>query len=123
MKKVYAILAVTAVMLMLTIGISQAREKQIYIVHEDMPEWATQTVNGTHFWFTDRYAYGVGIAPPMKNSSLQRTTAGNRARVAVVTGLRIGATISGSEIRYFWKHPETGELYALARMPIAIVPK
>lgn len=123
MKKTYAILAAAAVILMLTIGISQAKEKQIYIVHEDMPEWATQTVNGTHYWFTDQYAYGVGIAQPMKNSSLQRITAGNRARTAIATRLNLGSKINGSEIRHFWKNPETGDLYALARMPIKIEPK
>lgn len=123
MKKAYAILAVAAVILMLTISMSEAKEKQIYIIHEDMPEWAIQTVNGTHYWFTDRYAYGVGIAPPMKNRHLQKTTAENRARNTLITGLRTHKVFSGmTEIRDTWKDPDTKKVYALARTPIKIIP-
>lgn len=122
MKKIVCgILVVMAVML--TVSVSHAEGKNIYIVHEDMPKWVEQTIgsNPTHYWFTSTHAYGVGVVKPMKNRSLQRTTAENRARAVLLKGL--GVTRGNFvEIRGVWEDPDTRALYALARVKIDIIP-
>lgn len=120
MKK---LLFAVAVFLLL---VPAANAKDIYIVHEDMPEWATMTVGlkPTPYWFTNQYAYGVGIAPLMKNKALARTTAANRAREILIKGLKENPVIgiNAIEIREFWTNPDNGKVYALARTPIKIIP-
>lgn len=125
MKKVLGVAFALLTVMVLTVSTSHAKEKQIYIIHGDTPSWVIETIgkNAKTYWFTDQYAYGVGIAPPMKNRSLQRITAENRARAALISGLRANPIINGIvEIRDTWRNPDNGKEYALVRTSIKIVP-
>lgn len=122
MKK---ILGMVMLAVLLTVSISHAEGKNIYVVHEDTPKWVEQTLgsNGTDHWITEQYAYGVGVVPKMKNRSLQRTAAGNRARNVLLKNFgQTEGVLRGTEIRHIWEDPSTGKIHALARMPIKIVP-
>ena len=91
--------------------------------------------------------HGVGMAPPMGDTSLQKSTADNRARAEVARILQtfVDSTLndytasvgdsadmniereirtatklalSGSRILGHWKHEETGDIYAFAELSI-----
>src|SRR3989344_5624093 len=112
MKKIFRVIAVVFLLATATASTSYGK---IWIVPDNMPEWAINALDNQAYWFTDQYAYGVGVAPPMKNYSLQRTTAENRARAALLKGLGITKE-STVEIRDVWKDPDTHKIYALARV-------
>lgn len=116
MKKILGVLLLMFALVMTT-GVSHGA---IWIVPTDMPEWAVSGLNGTHYWFTDQYAYGVGVSSPAENSP--QSTAENRARVALITGLRVKMVVNTIEIRRVYIDPHTKKVYALARMPIKIIP-
>lgn len=125
MKKILSVVFALLTAMVLTVSASQAKEKQIYIIHEDTPSWVIETIgkNAKTYWFTDQYAYGVGIAPPMKNSHLQMSTAESRARTNLTNGLRTNGVISSvAEVRGHWKDPDTKKAYILVRTPIKIIP-
>ncbi|MEK7493669.1 MAG: hypothetical protein AAB630_00780 [Patescibacteria group bacterium] len=117
MKKILGVLLLMLT-LVVTTGVSHGA---IWIVPTDMPEWAVNGLNGTHYWFTDQYAYGVGVSSPTENSSPQ-STAKSRARVALITGLQVKMAVNAIEIRRVYIDPYTKKVYALARMPIKVVP-
>ncbi len=91
--------------------------------------------------------HGVGMAPPMGDTSLQKSTADNRARAEIARILQtyVDSTLndytasvgdsadmniereirtatqlalSGSRILGHWKHEETGDIYAFAELSI-----
>ncbi len=91
--------------------------------------------------------HGVGMAPPMGDTSLQKSTADNRARAEIARILQtfvdsaindytasVGDSadmnvereirtatklaLSGSRILGHWKHQETGDIYAFAELSI-----
>lgn len=111
---------------------------------EDAPDWVDQ---GTQAVSDEdgRYIQGIGMAPPMGDLALQRTTAENRARAEIArvlstfvdstmndyigqsgdaTSSSVDRTIrsttqlalSGAKVIGHWKSPETGNLFAFARM-------
>ncbi|MBI5913706.1 hypothetical protein HY839_04710 [Candidatus Azambacteria bacterium] len=86
-----------------------------------MPDWASNVVVHKHFWvsYDFRYAFGAASASPSK----QWSKVDKRAKNALLTGLKIGTKINNIEIYHRWTDPNTGERYALARMPINLSPR
>jgi len=76
------------------------------------PDWVTKSPG----WVDGDIVFGVGKAPKMTNSSLQRSIAANRARAGIlkVVGLKV-ATLKGSEVVEIWQD-DNGDLYALAKV-------
>ena len=86
----------------------------VTVLAQEKPEWTTKT-----YWADGDIVYGVGKAPKMMNSSLQRSTAENRARAATLKAVGLAsATLRGSEIVEIWQASD-GTIYALARVPKA----
>lgn len=111
---------------------------------KDAPDWVNQ---GTQAVSDEdgRFIQGIGMAPPMGDLALQRTTAENRARAEIArvlstfvdstmndylgqsgdaTSSAVDRTIrsttqlalSGARVIGHWKNPKTGDLFAFARM-------
>lgn len=93
------------------------------------PAWVTGKSSYTD---EDGTRYGVGHASGIKNASLARQTAGNRARAEIAklvsTPIEVkqgdgsktvkvySTTVNGVEIVDHWVDPKTGAVYALARL-------
>ncbi len=81
----------------------------------DYPKWVLKgsLIEGEHL-------FGVGSAKGIRNVSLARMTADNRARAEIAKlmspGAKVEMKMSGVEIIDHWIHPENGALYALARL-------
>lgn len=119
MKKILAVL----VMALFFTAPAAFAKGVIAIVPADMPNWVIDSADTGGYWFTSKYAYAIGVAPKMRNTSLQRTTAENRARAALVRGLGLTTGIAkGVEVRDHWEDRTTGELYVLVRIEINISP-
>lgn len=118
----------------------------------EYPEWVNKGSGA--FGGEKKVFYGVGSASGIRNASLARSTADNRARAEIskvfetysaslmkdysasITAGDFSAsseeqmvtqaiktfsaqTLNGVEIVDHWIHPQTGEIYALARLDIA----
>jgi len=83
---------------------------------QDAPEWVRKAQAGETSWVEGYTTYGVGMAPKMTNSSLQRSTAENRARMAAA---RADKGIPGASVKEIsqeiWQSPD-GTLYVLKKI-------
>ncbi len=92
-----------------------AQDKSKNQTEIDYPKWVLRgsVVQGEHI-------FGVGSATGIRNVSLARMTADNRARAEIAKlvspGSKVEAKMSGVEIIDHWLHPENGAIYALARL-------
>lgn len=94
----------------------------VFIGPVKTPNWVIEAMDAEYFWYTPKYAYAVGVAKNIRNHSLLRTTAEDRARTRLIEGLKLtDAIIRECEIVNVWEDQDSNEFYALARMPIKIV--
>jgi hypothetical protein len=83
-------------------------------IAQTKPDWIAKAPG----WVEGEFVFGVGKAPKMMNSSLQRDIAQNRARAAILKAVGLkSATLRGSEIVEVWQDTDDGALYVLARVP------
>ena len=141
-RTVYGIITALLVTLLSACGGSPTIESDMNI--KGAPDWVnegTQAVDNPD----GRYLYGVGVAPPMNDESLQRSTADSRARaeLAKIVSTYVDSTLSdyaaasgdsatssieqslksstqtvlnGARIKGRWRDPRTGSVYSFAEM-------
>ncbi len=141
-RPVYGILIFALLTLLAACGGAPTIESDLGI--KGAPDWVnegTQAVDNPD----GRYLYGVGFAPTMNDTALQRSTADSRARaeLARIVSTYVDSTLSdyaaasgdtatgsieqtinshtqtvlnGARIKGRWKDPNTGTIYSFAEM-------